>query len=137
MQSKVRRYVLDKLAGLNPEPYKEPPKEPSKKFKKRYKLKKQIVDEYFEIKNAKKKAKKAKKAKGETMPTGTVVTFKKGEKWECLKCKRMFDLIFVHDKPQEEVYNNLLDLHKKVCIDCTAPSGFELLKTFMKQEETK
>jgi predicted transcriptional regulator len=65
------------------------------------------------------------------------ITFKKGQTWQCMKCNQTLAVTFPVETTEAEVFLMLLTQHKKVSADCSAPSGFGLVKTFMKHEETK
>jgi len=66
-----------------------------------------------------------------------ITTFKKAQTWQCAKCNQILALTFKADTPEIDSFGLLLAQHKKSSAECTAPSGFKLINTFMKHEEVK
>ena len=66
-----------------------------------------------------------------------MIKFIKAANWQCRKCMTTFAIKYNLETPEEEVLNQLLDLHKKKQMDCTSPTGFKQTDLFVKQDETK
>lgn len=66
-----------------------------------------------------------------------MIKFHKAETWQCQKCNQTLAIRYEMGTPEEDVFTQILAVHKKASMDCTSPSGFKHIGTFLKHEETK